>query len=108
MPEASKRGARSWLNAMPLMRYQSDLGKSKFRDCIDLRYDWDPVKMPSLFAFSENFNVAPALHCQKERYKDMRYDELRDSIANFLSVVCHNIEIKLHVQQLQGETFALK
>ena len=38
----------------------------------------------------------------------MRHNELRDSFANLLSDVCHDVEIEPHLQPLQGETFALK
>ena len=38
----------------------------------------------------------------------MRHNEFRDFIANLLSDVCHDVEIKPHLQPLQGETFALK
>ena len=38
----------------------------------------------------------------------MRHYELRDSFANLLSDVYYDVEIEPHLQQLQGETFALK
>ena len=38
----------------------------------------------------------------------MRHNELRDSIANLLSDVCHDVEIKPHLQPLHGETSAPK
>ena len=38
----------------------------------------------------------------------MRHNELRYSFANFLSDVCHDVEIEPYLQPLQGETFALK
>ena len=38
----------------------------------------------------------------------MRPNELRDSFANLLSDVCHDIETEPHLQPVQLETFALK
>ena len=38
----------------------------------------------------------------------MRPNELHDSFASFLSDVCHDVEIELRLQPLQGETTALK
>ena len=90
---------------MPLKQYHFDLTKSEFRDGIALRYGWDPVKMPSLCACNENFTVAHALHCPKG-YTHMGHNELRDSIANFLSDVCHD-EIEPHHQPLQGKPLIL-
>ena len=93
---------------MALKRYHVDLIKTEFCDGIALRYGWDQVKMPSLCACKENFAVAHALHCLKGGYTHMRHNELRYSFANFLSDVCHDVEIELYLQPLQGETFALK
>ena len=93
---------------MPLKRYHFDQTKSKFRDEIALRDGWDLVKMPSLCACNENFTVAHAFPCPKGRYMHIRHNELRNSFANLLSDVCHDVEIELHLQALQGKTFALK
>ena len=38
----------------------------------------------------------------------MRHIELRDSFANLLSDVSHDVEIEPHLQPLQGETVTLK
>ena len=38
----------------------------------------------------------------------MRHNDLRDSYAILLSDVCHDVEIELHLQPLQGEPFAVK
>ena len=37
---ASEKGSSSWLNALPLKRYNFNLTKSEFRDGISLRYGW--------------------------------------------------------------------
>ena len=108
LDSASEKSTSSWLNAMPMKRYHFDLTKSEFRDGIALRYGWVPVKMPSLCACNENFTAEHALYCPKGGYMYMRQNELRDSIAIFLSDVCHDVEIEPHLQPLQGETFALK
>ena len=38
----------------------------------------------------------------------MRHNELRDSFANLLSDVCHDVEIEPHLQSLHRETFPFK
>ena len=38
----------------------------------------------------------------------MRHNEFRNSLANLLSDVCHDVEMEPHLQPLQGETVALK
>ena len=86
---ASEKGASSWLNAMPLKRYQFHLTKSEFHDDgIALLYGWDPDNMASLCTGNENFTVAHALHCPKEGYTHMRNNGLRDSFANLIFSRC--------------------
>ena len=106
---ASEKVASSWLNAMPLKRFHFELTKSEFLDGITLPCDWDPVKMPSLCACSENFTVAHVSNVRKDtRTRDIRHNKLRFSFANLLSDVCHDVAIETHHQPLQRETFALK
>ena len=90
-----------------MKHYHFDLTKSAFRDCIAFRYGWDPVTMPSLCACNENFTLAHAFYCPKRGYTHKRINELQDSFFNLLSDVCHDVEIKPHLQPLQGEIFAL-
>ena len=104
---ASEKGLSSSLNAMPLKRYHFEITKSEFRDGIALCYGLDPVKMPSLCTFNENFTVAHALYCPKGGYTHMSHNELRNSFANLLSDVCHDVEIKPHLKPLQGEPLLL-
>ena len=40
---AGEKGASSWINALPLSRYNFNLNKSEFRDGIYLRYEWEPT-----------------------------------------------------------------
>ena len=103
---ASEKGASIRLNALPLMRYHFDLTKSEFRDGIALRNCWYTVKMPSPFAFNENFTEAHALKFPKRGYTHMRHNELTDSFGNLFCDVCHDVEIEPHIQPLQWETFA--
>ena len=105
---AMEKGASCWLNALPLKKYNFDLTKSEFRDGIALRYGWDPVKMPATCACGESFTTSHALHCAKGGYTHMRHNDVRDSIANLLDEVCHDVEVEPCLQPLQGESFANK
>ena len=92
---------------MPLKRYHFNLTRSEFGDSSALRYGWDKLKMPSLCPCNECFTVSPALRRSKGVHSHMRYD-FRDSLKNFFSGGCQDVEIEPHLQPLQGETFALK
>ena len=43
-----EKGASSWLNTLPLKRYQFELTKKEFRAGLALRYGWEPLKKPAL------------------------------------------------------------
>ena len=101
-----EKGAPCWLNALPLKRYYFYLTKGEFRDGIALRYGWDPVKLPSICACGEDFNVANALHCPKGVYTHIRQNDIHDSFANLPNEVCDDVEVEHFLQSSQGDTFA--
>ena len=61
--------------------------------------------MLSLCACNKNFTVAHALHSPKGKFTHFRHNELRDSFANLLSDVCHDVEIDSNLQHSQGKPF---
>ena len=73
---ASQKGGSSWLNAMPLKKYNFCLTKLEFRDGLDLRYGRELTKMPSICPWGANFNITHALHCAKVRYTHIRHYEI--------------------------------
>ena len=93
---------------MPLKQYHSDLTKSEFRDGNALRFDWKPAKMPSLCARNENFTLANNLHLLRGGLTHKKHNELRNSFANLLTDVCHDVKIEFHLPPLQAKTFPLK
>ena len=46
------------------------LNNSKFRDAVELRYDWDVPDMPSVCVCGDHFNVDHAMICKKGRFCD--------------------------------------
>ena len=53
-------------------------------------------------------SLEQALHCPNGGYTYMRHNELRDSFANLLSEVGHDVEIKTLFSATARGTFALK
>ena len=43
--------------------------------------------------------------CAKGGYTHIRHNEIRDTFANLMNEVCHNVEIEPKLQPLQGESF---
>ena len=60
---------------------------------------------PTHCACGANFNLTHALHCAKGGYTHIRHNEIRDTFANLMNEVCHDVEIEPKLQPLQGESF---
>ena len=102
---ASGEGSSSLLNALPLERYGFNLTKGEFRDGLCFRYSWEPTNTPAKCPCSQKFSLAHALHCPKGGYTFMRHNEIRDTFANLMDKVCHDVQIEPMVHELQEETF---
>ena len=72
---------------------------------IYLRYGWEPTKTPLTCECGADFNLTHALHCAKGGYTHIRHNEIRDTFANLMNEVCHDVEIEPKLQPLQGESF---
>ena len=104
---ASEKGASYWLNALPLNRYNFNLIKSEFRDGIYLRHGWEPTNTTLTGACGVNFNLTHALHCAKGGYTHIRHNEIRDTFANLMNEVCHDVEIEPELQRFGFQRFFL-
>ena len=100
--------ASSWLNTLPLKRYHFDLTKTKFRDGLALRYEWEPLKTPAMCPCGELFSLSHFLQCNKGGYTQMRHNEIRDTFASVMKEVCYDVEIEPKLQPLEGESFVHK
>ena len=58
---------------------------------------------PSTCACGEVFTVDHSMICKLEGFITQRHYELRDLEAEFLSMVCSNVEIKPVLQDISGE-----
>ena len=62
---AKKRQTLSWLNALPIKRYNFHLIKGKFRDGLAFRYGWETVEIASTCASGDTFVLFNAFGCPK-------------------------------------------
>ena len=60
---------------------------------------------PMCICACANFSLSHALHSAKGGYTQISYNEIRDTLANFMNEVCHDVEIEPKLQPLQGESF---
>ena len=80
-----------------------DLNKSKFRDAVKLRYDWEVPDMPSVCVCGDHFNVDHAMICERGGFVIQRHNELRDLEAEMLRMVCNGVETEPVLQDITGE-----
>ena len=100
---ASEPGASSWLTCRPLQRHGFTLTKSEFRDAVCLRFNWLPVRLPSLCACGQQFTVSHSLSCPTGGFPSIRHNKVRDLTARLLRRVAHQVAVEPHLQPLSGE-----
>ena len=80
---ATKKGSSALLTVLPFQDLGFNLNKREFRDAVKLLYDWPVEDIPSTCVCGEAFQVYT-----------QRHTELRDLEADFLSMVCSDVEIE--------------
>ncbi|CAH3192528.1 unnamed protein product, partial [Porites evermanni] len=101
---ATKKGSSAWLTVLPFQDLGFNLNKREFRDAVKLRYDcqWK-ISPPCTCACAEAFTVDHSIICKLGGFITQRHNELRDLEADFLSMVCNDVEIKPVLQDISGE-----
>ena len=97
------RGSSAWLTVFPLQDLGFNPNKREFRDAVKLRYDWPVEDIPSTCACGEAFTVDHFMICKLGDFITQRHNELRDLQAEFLSMVCSDVEIEQVLQDISGE-----
>ena len=100
---ATEKGSSAWLTVLPLQDLGFNLNKREFRDAVKLRYDWPVKDIPSTCACGEAFTVDHSMICKLGGFITQRHNELRDLEAEFLSMVCNDVEIEPVLQDISGE-----
>ena len=100
---ATEKGSSAWLTVLPLQDLGFNLNKREFRDAVKLRYDWPVEGIPSTCACGEAFTVDHSMICKLGGFITQRHNELRDLEAEFLSMVCSDLEIEPLLQDISGE-----
>ena len=100
---ATEKGSSAWLTVLPLQDLGFDLNKREFRDAVKLRYDWPVEDIPSTCACGEAFTVDHSMICKLGGFITQRHNELRDLDAEFLSMLCNDVEIVPVLQDISVE-----
>ena len=101
----AEKGSSVWLTVPPLqdLGFNYNLNKGEFRDAVKLHYDWPVEDIPSTCACGEAFTVDHFMICKLGDFITQRHNELRDFAAQFLSLVCSDVEIEPVLQDISGE-----
>ena len=85
---ASKKGASSWLNALPIAGHGFALHKSAFGDAICLCYGWQPPLLPS-HCICGSIHILWSMNCPSGGFPSIRHNEVRDLTSAFLSEIMY-------------------
>ena len=88
---------------LPLQDLGFNLNKREFRDSVKLRYYWPVEDIPSTCACGETFTIGQSMICKLGGFITQRHNELRDLEAEFLSMVCSDVEIEPVLQDISGD-----
>ena len=101
-----KKGASSWLTALPIEEFGFALHKSAFRDALTFRYERQPVNTPSTCACGNEFTLEHVLSCLKGGYLSIWHNKVCDLTAQLMSEVCHNVCIEPDLQPVTGKSLS--
>ena len=101
----AEKGSSVWLTVPPLqdLGFNYNLNKGEFRDAVKLLYDWPVEDIPSTCACGKAFTVDHFMICKLGGFITQRHNKLRDLAAEFLSLVCSDVEIEPVLQGISGE-----
>ena len=100
---ATEKGSSAWLTVPPLQDLGFNLNKREFRDAVKLCHDWPVEDIPSTSACGEAFTVDHSMICKLGGFITQHHNELGDLEAEFLSMVCNDVEIAPVIQDISGE-----
>ena len=99
----AEKGSSVWLTVPPLPDLGFNLNKGEFSDAVKLRYDWPVEDIASACACGKAFTVNHFMICKLGSFITQRHNKLRDIAAEFLSLVCSDVEIEPVLQDISGE-----
>jgi hypothetical protein len=94
----SEKGSSSWLNALPLQKYNFHLDKQSFRDALFLRYGKRLTKLPLTCVCGTSYNVNHALSCPRGGFIIARHNDIRDLTGELLNLVCNDVQSNLNLR----------
>ena len=101
---AASPGASSCLTTLPLKEEHFVVNKQEFFDPIYMRYGWQMKRFPLNCACQLNFTIEHALSCHFGGYIVQRHNNIRDTLANMMREVCHDVKVEPALIEETGES----
>ena len=93
---------------LPLEDFGCHLNKQEFKDAVAIRYNWPIQRIPTTCVCGTSFDIDPAMICKKGGFVAHRHKGVRNCIAELLSEIAIDGQIKPHLIPLTGEHLRLK
>ena len=68
-----------------------------------MRYGWEPLNTAHTCPCGQPLTLTHSLHWPKGGYTHLKHKEIRDTYATLPDELCHDVEIELKLQSLEGE-----
>ena len=94
----------SSISTLPLVDFGLALHKGAFRDALCLRYGWQPSGISTSCCCGSPFSVDHALSCPRGGFPTIRHNEVRDTLASWMSEICSGVTTEPHLQILTSES----
>ena len=103
LENAQQKGASNWLTTLPLSWLGYVLNKQEFRDSIALRYNWLIDNIPKHCGCGSPNDINHCLTCKLGGYVIMRLNQVRDTIADVMKEVCHDVQLEPQLIAIEDE-----
>ena len=92
-----------WLTTLPLSWLGYVLNKQEFQDSIALRYNWQTDNIPKHCGCGSPNDINHCLTCKLGGYVIMRHNQGRDTIADVMKEVCHDVQLEPQLIAIEDE-----
>ena len=100
---SAEKGASTWLTSLPLKTYGFRLNKQQFQDALCMRYDLKLRDVPKFCSCGVAYSINHCLTCKRGGYVLIRHDAVRDTVADIMKDVCHDVHVEPQLLPVTGE-----
>ena len=97
---AQEKGASAIVTTLPLEREGFYMHKGDWCDTIDMRYGYNPPKMPERCPCGRPFSLDHSQNCNFGAFRDIRHNEVRDEVTKHLKKIYKDVETEPVLQDV--------